>query len=38
VSTVATAGVEQKLIDTLAPRGGQPEAPAGGAMMARHAR
>ncbi|HEX5344971.1 MAG TPA: cytochrome c biogenesis protein DipZ [Duganella sp.] len=33
VSTVATAGVEQKLIDTLAPRGGQPEAPAGGAMM-----
>ena len=33
VSTVATAGVEQKLIDTLAPRGDQPEAPAGGAMM-----
>ncbi|MYM66615.1 redoxin domain-containing protein [Pseudoduganella sp. FT55W] len=33
VSTVATAGVEQKLIDTLAPRGGQTEAPAGGAMM-----
>jgi cytochrome c biogenesis protein CcdA/thiol-disulfide isomerase/thioredoxin len=33
VSTIATAGVEQKLIDTLAPRGGQPEAPAGGAMM-----
>jgi cytochrome c biogenesis protein CcdA/thiol-disulfide isomerase/thioredoxin len=37
VSTIATAGVEQKLIDTLAPRGGQPEAPAGGAMMARTA-
>ncbi|MYM27462.1 redoxin domain-containing protein [Duganella sp. CY15W] len=34
VSTVATAGVEQKLIDTLAPRN---EAPAGGAMMSRTA-
>ncbi|MRW93176.1 redoxin domain-containing protein [Duganella sp. FT80W] len=35
VSTVATAGVEQKLIDTLAPRGEpqQTDAPAGGAMM-----
>ncbi|WP_343729986.1 redoxin family protein [Duganella sp.] len=31
VSSVATAGVEQKLIDTLAPRGNP--APAGGAMM-----
>jgi cytochrome c biogenesis protein CcdA/thiol-disulfide isomerase/thioredoxin len=37
VSTIATAGVEQKLIDTLAPRGGQTEAPAGGAMMSRTA-
>jgi cytochrome c biogenesis protein CcdA/thiol-disulfide isomerase/thioredoxin len=36
VSTIATAGVEQKLIDTLTPRQ-QPEAPAGGAMMARTA-
>jgi cytochrome c biogenesis protein CcdA/thiol-disulfide isomerase/thioredoxin len=36
VSTIATAGIEQKLIDTLTPRQ-QPEAPAGGAMMARTA-
>ncbi|RZT09652.1 Cytochrome c biogenesis protein CcdA [Duganella sp. CF402] len=36
VSTVATAGIEQKLIDTLTPRQ-QPEAPAGGAMMSRTA-
>jgi cytochrome c biogenesis protein CcdA/thiol-disulfide isomerase/thioredoxin len=34
VSAVATAGVEQKLIDSLAPRN---EAPAGGAMMSRTA-
>jgi cytochrome c biogenesis protein CcdA/thiol-disulfide isomerase/thioredoxin len=34
VSSVATNGIEQKLIDTLAPRD---EAPAGGAMMARTA-
>ncbi|MYM24615.1 redoxin domain-containing protein [Duganella sp. FT135W] len=37
VSTVATSGVEQKLIDTLAPRGEPKEAPAGGAMMSRTA-
>lgn len=36
VSTVATSGIEQKLIDTLTPRQ-PPEAPAGGAMMARTA-
>lgn len=34
VSSVATAGIEQKLIDSLAPRD---EAPAGGAMMRRAA-
>ena len=37
VSSVATAGIEQKLIDTLAPRGApaSDETPAGGTMMRR---
>ena len=38
VSTVATAGIEQKLIDKFAPRPGEaPAAPEGGAMMRRAA-
>jgi cytochrome c biogenesis protein CcdA/thiol-disulfide isomerase/thioredoxin len=37
VSSVATAGVEQKLIDTFTPRPAVGQAPAGGAMMRRAA-